>query len=34
MRSDPPPDKRKLITAMEFMEQERDIKLGKGKKKK
>ena len=34
MRSDPPPDKRKRITAMEFLEQQRDIKLGKGKKKK
>lgn len=34
MRSDPPPDKRKRITAMEFLEQQRDIKLGKGKRKK
>ena len=34
MRSDPPPDKRRRITAMEFLEQQRDIKLGKGKKKK
>tara|TARA_R100001594_G_scaffold108551_3_gene143286 strand:- start:7010 stop:9436 length:2427 start_codon:yes stop_codon:yes gene_type:complete len=34
MRSDPPPDKKRRITAMEFLEQQRDIKLGKGKKKK